>query len=196
MVSAALLEWKNARERRLSELYAAHLAVGGPTRGRRYATEQLNWSITLRLAGEWQGYLRDLHDEATDAFLARTNHPTPAFESNLRSLLTLQRDVDTKNATPSTMQRDFLRFGFRILDDIKVTYVNGADWLRRVEELNEARNGIAHDDRVKMTTAAGGPTLTLGRVKNWHSAVRQLVKACDRIAAVSVATVTGGSVPW
>ena len=52
---------------------------------RRKATEQLNWALALRLAGEFQGFARDLHDEATIA-LAGTA-VTPALESVLQEHL-------------------------------------------------------------------------------------------------------------
>ena len=197
MGSAALAEWQSNRDSRIHELYAAHSLVGGSNRGRRYATEQLNWSITLRLAGEFQGFVRDLHDEAVDVFLARCHHPTRAFESNLRILLSSNRQLSNRNATSSTLQQDFGRFGFLILDDIKSGYRYGPTWLKRLEELNMARNGVAHDDQAKMAAAAGGGgRLGLRRVREWHSAVRGLAQAFDRVTAENLAKVMGGEEPW
>jgi hypothetical protein len=48
----------------------AHVAVGGAAAGRRWATQELNHAILLRLASEFQGFCRDLHDEAVLALVA------------------------------------------------------------------------------------------------------------------------------
>jgi hypothetical protein len=196
MPSVAQVEWFTTREARIGELYAAHLAVGGGSRGRRYATEQLNWSIALRLAGEFQGYARDLHDEAVDVTVSRTYSSTPAFEANLRNLLTRSRDLDQKNATPSSLQTDFSRLGFLILQEIRANYTYGGTWLGRLEQLNTARNGVAHGDRSKMRQAAGGEVLALAKVRQWHAAIRGLVRASDRVTSTSLARVNGGMQPW
>lgn len=184
------------REGRIQELYDAHTLVGGVGRGRRFATEQLNWSITLRLASEFQGFVRDLHDEAADIFLSRTYHASPAFESSLRNLLLQNRQIDNRNATPSTLQQDFSRLGFFMLPEVRARYRYGATWISRLEQLNDARNGVAHDDRTKMNRAAGGSVLRLRRVQEWHAAVRGLTNACDRVTSEKLANVLGGGQPW
>jgi len=196
MASGAHESWTTARRARLDELYAAHSAVGGTGPGRRTATEQLNWALALRLASEFQGYVRDLHDEATDVLVARAHALTPSFESVLRNLLTLNRQLETRNATSSTLQQDFARFGFKILDDVRSRYIRGESWLRHLEQINLARNGIAHSDPVKIATAAGKSALRLTHVKRWDSAVRALADALDRIAASRLAELTGGGSPW
>ena len=63
MSSAALQRWSASRAANLAELLAAHHQVAGRGPGRRYATRQLNYAPIVRLASEFQGFDRDLHDE-------------------------------------------------------------------------------------------------------------------------------------
>lgn len=70
MASVALATWRTARSSRLDQLFAVHDRIdprSGP--GRRVGTEQLNLALMVALAGEWQGFARDLHDEAVDFFV-------------------------------------------------------------------------------------------------------------------------------
>ena len=196
MPSAALAEWDSARRARVHELYAAHVAIVGSGRGRRKATEQINWAIALRLAAEFQGFVRDLHDEAVAAFLPHTYSVTAGHETAIRNMLLLSRQIDQKNATPSTLQQDFSRLGFLILDEVKRNNARGSDWLTILETLNLARNGVAHSNPVKMRSAAGGPTLQLSRVRRWDSALNNLARACDRATAENLVKLTGGAQPW
>jgi hypothetical protein len=75
MVSAALSEWRSRRDAKLRNLLDAHIAVGGSGAGRRWATEELNHALVLRLASEFQGFCRDLHEEAVGR-LVETAAPT------------------------------------------------------------------------------------------------------------------------
>lgn len=77
MVSAALTQWRTGRASKLSNLLSAHVAVGGSKAGRRWATEELNHAIVLRLASEFQGFCRDLHDEAVGFSLVPSLEMTP-----------------------------------------------------------------------------------------------------------------------
>jgi hypothetical protein len=140
--------------------------------------------------------MRDLHDQASDVFVLRVYAMTSAHESAIANLLTLGRDLDKRNATPSTIQRDFSRLGFKMLDELKKRYVGAERWLIALEELNTARNGVAHSDRSKMADAAGGPTLQLLTVRRWDASLRALARASDRVAAESLAKLTRGGAPW
>ncbi|MDX6343200.1 MAG: hypothetical protein QOH87_3338 [Trebonia sp.] len=66
--------WAAARANRIKRLRAAHEAFGGTGPGRRWVTDELNHALILRLASEFQGFARDLHDE-TGAFVARCLAP-------------------------------------------------------------------------------------------------------------------------
>lgn len=98
MPSRALAEWKGRRSDELDQLLAAHAAVGGTGRGRRYATEQVNRAYALAVAAQFQGFCRDLHSEAVEELVAVTQPPQVAVQ--LRVLLTSGRQLDRGTRTP------------------------------------------------------------------------------------------------
>ncbi len=68
------LEFLDEMERRARtrsiELENAHAIVGGTERGRRYATQQINYSCATLLSSHFQGFCRDLHSECIDRIVA------------------------------------------------------------------------------------------------------------------------------
>lgn len=66
MPSVSLTKWHTERLQALDELENAHRNVGGPGRGRRYATQQLNQAYALMASSHFQGFCRDLHSESSD----------------------------------------------------------------------------------------------------------------------------------
>jgi hypothetical protein len=194
--SSALQNWETARRSRINELLSAHAAVGGTGPGRRTATQQLNWALTLSLAAEFQGFVRDLHDEASDVLTSRSYVLSPALGSVWANLLTLNRQLSTKNATASTLQQDFARFGFKVLDEVKVRYRRGDKWLKALESMNAARNAIAHSNHDQIAATSGGTPISLTKVKSWYGVLRNLSKAIDRITADNLAVLTNGDHPW
>lgn len=62
--------WRTKRTRSLDEIAQAHAVIGGPARGRRFATQQLNRAYAVLLASQFQGFCRDLHSECVDHVLS------------------------------------------------------------------------------------------------------------------------------
>src|SRR4051812_45133642 len=100
MPSPALIDWQLGRSRVLDELLDAHQAVGGPGPGRRWTTEQINWALIVRLAAEFQGFCRDLHDLGVDTFCAWAAPTNNRLQGILRVHVTRDRYLDRGNATP------------------------------------------------------------------------------------------------
>ena len=96
--SMALASWRSDRQQRLDELLAAHQTVGGAGPGRRWRTRELNWALTLRLAGEFQGFARHLHDLAVDHFVATLAGGNTQLADTLRR--GRQRTGSLTKATP------------------------------------------------------------------------------------------------
>lgn len=197
MPSDALVHWNEVRRRRLEELYTAHHAVGGTKLGRRTATEQLNWSVVLRLAAEFQGYCRDLHDEMRQQIVTSTYTMGAAHQEVLDRALVEQRRLDKGNANRSTIREDFMRFGFNLLDETKSGHRHGAGWLDRLEDLNTARNAAAHSNTVALPQCLA-PTgyLRLAQVKKWDRATQGLSQLMDRICSQHLQRLLGGDAPW
>ena len=72
MTSRSLIRWNGERADALDEIEHAHVMVGGTERGRRYATQQINYSYAALLSSHFQGFCRDVHSECIDHIVAVT----------------------------------------------------------------------------------------------------------------------------
>jgi hypothetical protein len=66
---------------------------------------------------------------------------------------------------------------------------------RSLEELNEWRNAIAHQDFLPGMLMAGRPVLHLAQVQTWRKACDGLVRSFDRVMRGYILGVTG-TAPW
>lgn len=188
MPSAALGQWRSIRKSKLDNLLAAHVAVGGSNAGRRWATEELNHAIILRLASEFQGYCRDLHDEAVQVVVGVAAPADPRLRQVLALPYRSARRLDRGNAEPGGLGNDFALLGVTLWPDLRTRYpAKGPEWRRKLGLLNDARNGIAHDDADKIAgvTAAGWP-LTLPSIRRWRSALDGLAEGMDHVVGDSL----------
>src|SRR5688572_2674942 len=122
MVSAALSEWRSARDTRLNNLLGAHVAVGGSAAGRRGATEALNHALVLRLASEFQGFCRDLHDEAVRLLVETLAPGDLKLQEILARPYLAARKLDRGNAEPGGLGHDFGLLGMTMWPDLKRRY--------------------------------------------------------------------------
>src|SRR5690348_9491697 len=102
MSSAALSTWASVRSDRIDRLRAAHEAFGGSGRGRRWVTDELNHALILRLASEFQGFSRDLHNEAGLVLTGAIAPGNQQLQDNLRIPYTANRKLDQGNADPGS----------------------------------------------------------------------------------------------
>jgi hypothetical protein len=114
VASSAYSTWLKDRLSHLDELVAAHRLVGGAGRGRRWRTAALNEALVLRLAAEFQGFARDLHDLGCRQFASWAASNNQALENVLHTRLSEARDLDRGNAHPGSIGKDFGRFGFQV----------------------------------------------------------------------------------
>ncbi|MFI9217921.1 hypothetical protein [Streptomyces werraensis] len=198
MPSSAYLEWSGERRKKIDELFSVHASVGGTGPGRRWRTSQLNWSITLRLAGEFQGFARDLHDEASDALCDPITKLDPSLSVVLRSSLSRARKLDKGNAQPAALGNDFSYLGLSLWPALKRVNVKAGKWNDELESLNIARNAIAHDDQdefLKLQQRNRYP-ITLDVVKRWSRALDGLAVTMDAVVGDYLAGFLGGQRPW
>ena len=121
MASVALQTWRTIAAAELDQIQAAHAAVGGRGRGRRYATLQLNHAYTMLLSSQFQRFCRDLHSEVA-AFLAQ-NGAVGAFKLVALTALTQSRKLDTGNPNEGNIGSDFARLGMTDLwDDVNARH--------------------------------------------------------------------------
>src|SRR5437763_4095521 len=98
MPSNSLLQWRGGRATALDEIEAAHAAVGGTGRGRRYATQQINQAYVVLLSSQFQRFCRDLQSEAADELVR--DIASSDLRDIFRSQLTTGRKLDVGNPNP------------------------------------------------------------------------------------------------
>jgi hypothetical protein len=193
MPSNSLRIWAEDRATTLDEIEAAHHAVGGGGRGRRYATQQLNQAYTVMLMSHFQGFCRDLHSEAV-ANLVDAVSPA-GMRSVLRGVLIENRALDRGNANAGTLGSDFGRIGLSFWDEMNATDTRVARWQARLDELNDWRNAIAHQSFGKVTRDGSRPAVFLNEVQAWRRMCGALARVFDRVVGAHVASMVGTS-PW
>jgi hypothetical protein len=146
MTSKALTNWQTDRAIRLDRLEVAHRAVGG-----RLLAGGLCRALVLQLTAEFQGFARDLHDEASYALVATLAPGDPLRQQRLRVPYELGRRIDRGSASPEALHRDFSMFSLRLWDELRRCYpTRGRQWRDRLALLHDARNGLAHADGRKL----------------------------------------------
>ena len=197
MTSRALIRWQTDRARRIDQLIDAHSSIGGVGPGRRWRTEQLNWALMLRLAAEFQGYARDLHDESVDFFVASAAPANPALEQQLRILLTRNRKLDSGNANPSSLGVDFGSLGMLLWNDLRAANGWSGNRHSHLERLNSARNAIAHDMSAELAVLRSeGYPCTLKTIDRSRSALEGLAMTMDETVGSYLASLFGAASPW
>ncbi len=190
MPSRSRQDWADVRARSLNGLLAAHRSLGGTGRGRRFATQQVNYAYAVLLSSQFQGFCRDLHSESVE-YLTQGIHPV-ALRSSCSDAYKRSRRLDHGNPNPGNIGADFDALGLTFWP--KVLSLSPRNKIRRdrLEELNQWRNAIAHQDFSRFRT---GPRLRLGRVEAWRKACNQLTRAFDEVMRVHIGNITG-SHPW
>jgi hypothetical protein len=195
--SAAYQAWFAQRQGRVDQLLLAHQSMGGSGRGRRWRTEQVNWALTFRLAGEFQGYARELHDLAVDHFVsvvARTNLP---LANVIRTRMTFERKLDKGNAHPGSLGDDYGRLGLTLWPALEAADPRAAAWNRDLTALNEARNAIAHAEEGRLVVLrADGYPIALRTIRRWKKSLDGLVKTMDDVVSEYLDRLLGAGRPW
>jgi hypothetical protein len=178
MASNALTKWRTDRAVRLDRLEVTHTSMNART-----LTDGLNRALVLQLAAEFQGFARDLHDEAATALVAAL---APSHQQRQRTLIIPYKEhrrLSYGNASPAGLARDFGLLGMSLWDILRALYpTRGRQWHDRLALLIEMRNGLAHADEQKVAkvVAAGWP-LTIRSARRWRGTLDGLAIAMDRV---------------
>ena len=191
MPSVAFTVWRTAAVVTLDEVEAAHAAIGGTGRGRRYATGQINNAYVVLLSSQFQRFCRDLHTEAAEHISGLTPFP---IQQLVAIRLTEGRRLDTGNPNRGNLGSDYNRFDFVFWDDPR--WAAPANVRRRdhLEQMNEWRNAIAHQDFNK-AACNGRTAVTLAEVRRWRRACDGLATVFDCILKEQLAKLSGIP-PW
>ena len=192
MSSHSLTTWQTDRAESLDEIEAAHRAVGGSLRGRRYATQQINRAYALLLSSQFQGFCRDLHSEAV-WHLARSI-PSTGLATIVREEFFQSRKLDRGNPNPGNIGADFNRLGVDFWQRALSHDPQNEDRRALLVRLNDWRNAIAHQD-FDPAKLGGTLTLRLADVREWRKACHGLVISMDEVIRDYLHQTTGTS-PW
>jgi hypothetical protein len=191
MPSVSFQAWSTVRRSALNELEIAHRSVGGTSRGRRYATQQINQAYAVLLSSQFQGFCRELHSECADHFVR--NVPMRLLRTALRNVVVNGRKLDRGNPNPGNIGADYNRFGIAFWDEVRNLDRRNQGRQNRLEELNDWRNAIAHQD---FDPAILVPSvLRLQRIREWRSACNQLAICFDQVLSSHIQAVNGVA-PW
>lgn len=195
MQSNAYTKWTTTRSSRLDRLVVTHDAVRGVGPGRRWFTEELNQALITRLAAEFQGFCRDLHNDASKVVASQIEDP--ALRKVVADSLLAQRKLDRGNATWGNVCEDFKSLGIDLAKDVGNTAgaARYSTYTRALETLNEARNAIAHQDAKKLQECLKKTRLNLTTFKTWRKKLDRVAKDMDCVTTSYLEGLAGES-PW
>lgn len=197
MSSTAFTSWQQERKKHLDDLLDADKLVGGPAPGRRWRTAALNDALILRLAAEFQGFARDLHDQASDVFAAWIAPSTPTVQRVVRNRLVEGRELERGNAHPGSVGRDFGRFGFEVWRELHRRDERTAEHNQSLALLNDARNGLAHSDDAKLASLRDkGHPPVLSTFRRWRRDLDIPAANLDVETASQLARLFDRKPPW
>lgn len=209
-MSDALDRWLTERAEALDSLDAIHGKITGRTRGRKYDTKHLNRALFVALAAEFQGFCRDLHEDAA-IHIANSLETLPGNARIVPVVLDAlvrertvnpkkgpdrDRRLDKGNADFSALVTDFATLGIHLGAELKQRYpVKSPKWEKTLVALNGARNGIAHSDTDKLISAHREHGLTLATFRRWRSSLNGASAAMDKVVGTYLLDLTGTQ-PW
>jgi hypothetical protein len=191
MSSHSLIRWNGERADALDEIQNAHTMAGGTERGRRYATQQINYAYAALLSGHFQGFCRDLHSECVDHIVAIVPVQLQAF---LRLELVWNRSLSRGNPHPGAIGTDFSRLGTDLWTEVYALDARNDRRRELLQELVDWRNAIAHQD-FDPVAPGGITTLRLATVRGWRRAVSELARYFDQAMYNYLRTLLGAA-PW
>ena len=191
MPSNSLGKWLGERADALDQIRSAHAHVGGSTRGRRFATEQINHAYTTLLSSQFQGFARDLHSECVDHIV---NGAIVDYQTMLRTMLIRDRKLDKGNPNPGNLGADFGRFDLLFWPTVIADYHLNDRRKAMLELLNDWRNAIAHQD-FDPAKLGGTTVLHLNTVRQWRKSLNRLALSFDNVMRNHINTIIK-SYPW
>ena len=191
MPSNSLLQWRGQRAAALDEILAAHNRVGGTSRGRRYATQQINRAYAVLLSSEFQGFCRDLYSEAVDHVVAAA---PPHLHGLVRAQFHWGQPFGRGNPQAGAIGADYGRLGFLFWDAAYAIHAHNRRRKAMLDELMVWRNAISHND-FDPAVFGPDPALHLQQVRRWRSALNGLCEGFDRVLRDRLTALLGVA-PW
>jgi hypothetical protein len=196
MTSPALATWRSSRLPRLDRLLALHPDSAGSATDPAVA-EVCTHALVSRLASQFQGFCRDLHDDAVNAILDAVAVSDEEMRGMLTNGLTVGRGLDRRSADPKTVDDDFARLGADQWVGLAAVRPEAvSSWREGLGALHRARNGVAHDDRdaIAAVAVAGWP-VRVDTVRKWRNLLDDTAEGIDTVASKEISRLIGKN-PW
>jgi hypothetical protein len=193
MPSSSLQHWFAERSAALADLETAHRSVRGSGPGARAAAQQINQAYTMQLSAQFQGFCRDLHSEWARCLVRPV--AAPDLREMLWDNLVFGRRLDRGNPNPGNIGADFGRFNLAFWSLVDADRPENATRRAALDEVNEWRNAIAHQDFSTSMLRAGRPNLALTQVRLWRKPCDGLVRSFDEVLRDHLRVFTS-SAPW
>lgn len=193
MTSNALAEWSGTRRRKLQLQQDIRKTAQLP-----WQEKQADGVMVVRLAAEFQGFARDLHDEAIEFMVTTVAGSNSDLLSALRVGMAANRTLGRNNANADTLEKDFYRLGMLFWGAINRAYPRrGHNWRQQLNKLVEMRNCLAHEDVAKqLKLQSEGYSLTESRVKDWQRDLDLLAEAMDDVVGAYLSRLLRVPRPW
>lgn len=201
--SPAFEEWRSSRRANVDELKRAHRLVrnAGPGTGSgrppKAGTQQLNEALVLRIVTEFQGFVRELFDLATEN-LIRGAGCSSQLQLQLKLAATRDRRIDRGNPSLDAIATDALRLGIAQLNSqlLRKNNRHRAD-KDLFEDLVGLRNALAHDDQEKvLRLSQSGVRPTLRYIEASQAATNRHARALDRVVWDYLSDLFPATDPW
>jgi hypothetical protein len=165
--------------------------VGGSERGRRYATQQINYAYVALLSSHFQGFCRDLHSECVEQIVAIV---PMQIQDAVRNQFIWSRSLGRGNPHPGAIGSDFNRLGIDFWPAVLALDARHGRRRELLQALVDWRNAIAHQD-FDPVALPGAPTLHLATVRGWRRSINVLAHSFDQTMYNYLHAVTGAG-PW
>jgi hypothetical protein len=154
--------------------------------------------LVVRLAAEFQGFARDLHDEAVGFLTTSATSGNQSLANVLQVGISAERALNRNNAGSDTLAKDFGRIGLIFWPAI-ITQdpILGPGWRSDLGNLIKMRNAIAHDDQAQLLSLEQGG-LAVGRtlVDWWQRSLDSLTTTMDDVVGSYLGALLGVPQPW
>jgi hypothetical protein len=195
-MSVALEEWRGASARSLDEIESLHRLVEETSPSAPALIRQITYAYAASILAQFQRYCRAVHTEAVDALVAVMPGPA-ALAAVFGGVMVERRFLDRANPTPSNLNRDFMRFRFKLWTNIEADDGRNRRRKEKLTQLCEWRNAIAHGD-ISRRQAAGRLVpreLDFETCRDWRQALDGLAVSIDTVTAMGCQAL-GCSEPW
>lgn len=192
MPSSARRYWLDERLVTLDHFETALRSARASGPGSRAVAEQLVQSYVLAVSAQFQGFCRDLHDEAVRQFAAQIPLATVAEVVGLE-LLTGRR-LSSGNPNPGNLGADFGRLGLDLWGALTTHDPRVPTDRHALESLNAWRNAIAHQ-HFDPARLGGSTSLSILTARRWRAACDRISRGLDAVVRAHLVKL-GVRAPW